>query len=502
MTTDHSVADSTATPESTSAAEELPAVPPVKEQTQTSAAAETPTQKATVDEPQAAEESDEEQDERELTPGEAFTARLIILLATLSNRQSELLRMSEYFDDRTADLHDAKMRAKRWLEHELAEVDENALDDYLRIVQSIDAVESMDETEEAGMNEALAEIGRELPEGIEQTYVQAVVRARRPSLGPGFLHSSLLMIVVAEIEMFINQLARACFEVRPGALDRGDKTVRWSEISRFDTIHDVRDWLVDDIVEDLLRGSMLDWVKFFENRFNIPEIKSARSYAAMEAVQRRHCVAHNAGMASQQYLDHLADFKLSVKVNDDLIVDSDYLARAADTLYLVGYSLIWALGVKLNPEKDAITPLIDALTNRTMYLLGERRFDLVRQIVGSAPLNSLKGEDGEYCALVLQVNGWIAAKEMGQFDSVRQEVEQFPVATRANTFKLAKLALLDQDADALELTDKMIRDGELEPSFLLTWPLLRGVRRAARARDSSAHAASSDTVARNGEESK
>jgi len=409
--------------------------------------------------------------------------------------------MSEYFDAREADLDNAKVRAKRWIEHELAEVNENALDDYLRIVETLDGpADEEDNERETAINEALVELERELPEGVAQTYISAVVHARRPSLGPSFLHASLLMILVAELEMFINQLARACFEVRPGALDQGDRTIRWADVSKLETIHEVRDSLVDDIVEDLLRGSMLDWVKFFENKFAIPEIKTARSFAAVEAVQRRHCVAHNAGHASQQYLDQLSDFKPSTQLHDDLTVDSEYLGRAADTLYLVAYSLIWALGVKLNPEKVQATRTLDALTNRTMYLLQERRFDLVRQIVRAAPLSSLKGESGEYSALVLQINGWIAAKELGDFDSVQAEVEQFSVSSKANAFKLAKMALLDQTEDALELTDRMIRDGELAPSYMLTWPLLRGVRRAARARDKASAAAGAEHTPEGGED--
>lgn len=447
----------------------------------------------TSDEEAAPPPAEEQAEARELSPGEAFIGRLILLISTFSNRQSEVLRMSEHFDERDAELNDAKLRAKRLLTRELAEVDESVLDRYLRVFQSIDEATGTEAGErEAALTEALAEVSADLPEGIEHTYMSAVLRSLRPSLGARFLHSSLLTILVSELEMFINQLARACFEVHPGALGK-ERTLKWSEISAFDSIDEVRDHLVDESVVDLLHGSMLDWIEFFEGTFKISQITAARTFVASEAVQRRHCIAHNAGSASRQYVERLSAFKTDVKVGQSLDVDSAYIARAADALMLVAYSLVWALGVKLTPDKQCVPTLLSHLSNRTMFMLQEQRYDLVRQIVSDAPLASMSNVNA-YSALVMQVNGWIAAKEVGRFADVRADVERFDVATRNNTFKLAKFALLDQNEEGLELAVRMLRDREIKLSHLLTWPLLRGIRQLYRTKEQNAAEGSSTTV--------
>ena len=441
---------------------------------------------------------DDVEEGRELTPGEAFYIRIASLIGTFAHRQSEVLRMSEYFAAREAEVNDAKQRAKRRIEQELQEVDEDLLDRYLRIFEEFDVAgdaEGVDRTErESAFTDALRELGREQQEGVESTYLDAILRSTRPSVGAGYLHSSLLMILVGELEMFINQVARACFEARPTALDQGERTLTWADIANYDSIADLRDWVVDRTIEDLLRGSLLDWVSFFEKRFGISEIKAARSFEAVESVQRRHCIVHNAGMASQQYIDKLADFPIEVELNDELNVDAAYLNRAADTMFLVGYSLAWALGMKLNPEPEWNDHLVSDLTNRTLFLLQEQRFDLVRRIGDSVPLASMKGENGEYCAFVFRVNRWLAFKELGEFGQVRKEVEAYPVSTRSNAYKLAKAALLDENDEAYELAQRMIRDGDLLQSHLLTWPLLRGVRDVARARERSEVEESDDKV--------
>ncbi|KTR76201.1 hypothetical protein NS234_12310 [Microbacterium oxydans] len=449
--------------------------------------------------------ADDESEERELSLGEAFYVRLASLIGTFAHRQSEVLRMSEYFGEREGEINDAKRRAKRRIEQELEEADEALIDRYLRIFEAYDDLasdtESVDRAErEAAFADALREVGRELPRGAESTYLQAVLRSTNRSVGAGYLHSSLLMILVGELEMFINQVARACFEVRPTALDQGGRTLTWAEIANHDSIDDLRDWVVDRTVEDLLRGSLIDWMKFFENRFQIAEIKVARSFEAAEAVQRRHCFVHNTGMVSQQYLDKLADFPITAELYDELEVDAKYLSDAADTLFLVGYSLVWALGMKLNPEPEWNEHLLSSLTNRTMFLLQEQRYSLVQRIAEAAPLASLKGERGEYCSFVFSVNRWIAYKELGDFEKVRREVENYPVSNRSNNYKLAKAALLDQDEDAHEIAQRMLKDGDLLPSHLLTWPLLRGVREVARRNERGGADASGSTVDETGED--
>ncbi|MCU4297628.1 hypothetical protein D3I60_11140 [Brevibacterium permense] len=422
------------------------------------------------------------QEEREATPGEAFYLRLRSLLATFAHRQTEILRMSEYFAERDAELNDSKLRAKRSIERHLQEeVDEDLLDRYLRVFESYDelAVENDETTRserEIAFAEGLNAVGSELPKGIESTYVAAITRATRRSVGSRFLHSSLLTILVGEMEMFINQLARACFEVRPGALDQGGRQLTWATIAGCDSIDEVRDMVVDETIDELLRGSLLQWVEFFETRFGLDQIDAARTFEAIEATQRRHCIVHNAGHASQQYLNKLSDFNVETKLNDLLDVDADYVETAADSMFMIAYSLSWALAMKINPEPYWRDHFVTTFTNRTFFLLQEHRFELVQKIGETAPLKSLKGEKGEHCAFIIRVNRWIALKEMGRFKTARKEVEDLPVANRSDDYKLAKHALLDENEKAYEIAQRMIANGELPESHLLTWPLLRGVR--------------------------
>lgn len=424
--------------------------------------------------------------EPEPSPDLIFQIRLSQLLRTYSYRQAEILRLAGYVHGRAAEFDDKKRHAVHLIEQQIAHADDDAV---ARLMGALDhAFEDAEaDPAEGGMDavqEAIAEVTTTLDEGEALAYLESVSRALSAPPSTGTLLSSLLVSLVGETEMLVNQLARACFELQPGALG-SNKTFSYSEVSAYESIDDFRDHVVDEAVEDVLRGSLTDWIDFFVKRFDIPKITAAQKFEALETVQRRHCIVHNAGTVSPQYMQKLSAFKLDVSVNDDLPVTFDYLERAADSLFLIGYSLMWALSTKLLPDGEHREHMVDAFTNRTMYLLQERRFKLVADIAESAPLARI----GEFEALALRVNGWLARKNLGQGSTVRVEVEAFDVTARSDLFLLAKLSLLEENQAAWLLAQQMIEQDKLTRTNVLTWPLLRGVREWGR---KSAAAASAD----------
>lgn len=416
-----------------------------------------------------------------LDPDEVLFYRLSEALTDYSERQSEILRLAEFMDERAAEIDNAKQRAKRFIQAEMgsvADIDESAINDLITLFERMESVDEQThddlsvEERQAALSAALDEIYASLPDGHLHTYIKSVSRAMHAPPGAGVLRSSLLVSLVGELEVLVTQCARAGFERQPSALDDSGKSFTWSDIRKYDSIEDVRDTVVDRAIEDVLRGSLTEWLDYFVRRFSIAPIPVAKQYPAQENIQRRHCIVHNGGLVSSQYLDRLSAFNPDVQLNEPLTVDGDYLRRAADTLYLVGFSLLWSLAFKLVKEADARKAIASQFANRTYYLLQEGRYSIVKLIGRNAPLDHLE----EDAALVMRVNLWLAHKLSGSFGEVRAEVEAMNVASKSRLFNLAKHALLDENEDAYRVAQSMIRDGELRPEFFYTWPLLYGVR--------------------------
>ncbi len=406
------------------------------------------------------------------------------LISVFSARQLEVLRMSEFIKEREHELHDAKERAKRAISHQLTEVNEDVLDRLIALFQAVEGETSEDEEGSLPESErmdafrsAFLEVSSELPEGVEQTYATSILSSMRPAVGVSFLYGSMLTTLVGELEVFINHMARVAFEYNPEPLTLSERKFTWAEIAAHRSIDEMRDELVDSMVKNLLRQGLPDWMRFFQDRFGLPENKAAKSYTAREAIQRRNCVVHNGGLVSQFYLDNMPDLKSGVELDDTLDVDAGYIVKAADSLFLVAYSLTWALAKKEIKEADALEFAIGNLGNRTMFLVQEGRLDLVKQISQEAPHRELeKTPQLEEISWILKINRWLAFKEGGNFETIRGEVNAFNTRSKDDRYKMAKAALLDEIEEAVELARSLLARETLKPAHILTWPLLKGVR--------------------------
>ena len=425
-------------------------------------------------------DSDESEND-ELTPDYLLALRLREALAAFSARQTEILRLAEFMEERSTEIDNATERAKEIISAQIGDINEDVVD---RLVQVFTTLTDSDlgeddlspEDRQSAIVRAFADVTASLPDELTAPYLEGALRAIQAPPGVDLLRSSLLVTLVGELEMLVNVIARAAVERQPSSLDESGRQFTWAEISAYESLDDLRDHVVDRAIEEVFRGSLTDWMEFFTKRFKMAPIKAAQSFSAQESIQRRHCIVHNAGMVSSLYLERLRGNGLDLEVGDDLEVTPEYLRQAADTLYLVAYSLCWAVGFKLIREDDAKEELTSMLANRVYYLLQDRRFSLVRQIGQEVPYDKIDG----LASFVIKVNFWLAYKLDGKFEKIRRDVEMLDVTTRSRQFRLAKLALLGQDEEAYDLAQAMIRDEELRPEFLFTWPLLAGAREYAR----------------------
>lgn len=408
-----------------------------------------------------------------------FAVRLRRLFITFSSRQTDILRLIDFIDERAEEVDSATQHARELVEADLGDLpDEDALDRLLALFvngpQADDDQSFPPGSEERreAISRAVAQIGDRLPDGHLPVYVRAAMKVHRKAPPGRFLYSSMLVTLVGELEVLVNRLARAAVDKVPGILQESGRQFTWREVSAFGSLDEFRDSVVDRAVEEVLRGSISDWMDFFVKKFKLDPVSVSASLAAQEPIQRRHCIVHNGGLASTQYVEKLSAFKVDQHVGATLPVDSDYLKRAADTLYLVAIELTWKLAGKLCSTDRDRTVVFDSLAESTYELLQSRRYECLMRLGKALPIERTTGRLG----LTLRVNTWLAFKRAGQFDAVRSQIEDEDVSSMSRIFQLAKASLLDDNAQAARIAESMLRDNELDPVSLLTWPLLSGAR--------------------------
>lgn len=415
-------------------------------------------------------------------PDLILSIRLKHLFSRFAEGQDEILRLSSFMERRGTELDDLTSRVREKIELYLDEdVDVAALEDLIAHITRRDESEGGPDWADAPDEESIRDLESvldALPRGHASSYLDGIIRAMGSPPSDQVLRSSLLVSLVGELEIYVNQLLRACFDHVPSAVDNSKASFMWSEIAAFSSLDEFRDSVTEKAVERALHGSLPDWLDFFEAKFNVKVDASARKPAVTEIFQRRHCIVHNGGSVSPQYIHKTKGGRGAVEVGDSLNVTPSYLVWAADELYGVAMSLGWSVAHKLIGEEDLREDVRSAFVNSIYHLLGDRRYGLARDLSERLPSQHLSFDQ----SLIVQVNKWLAYKLDGKFDEVRADVESFRTESLSRRFTMARHALLDEHEPAYRIASAMLAesDEQFPLSHYLTWPLLRDVRRWAR----------------------
>ncbi|SDG45742.1 hypothetical protein [Pseudonocardia oroxyli] len=324
------------------------------------------------------------------------------------------------------------------------------------------------------LNRVTREVGNLLN---KPTAIAIVISAWRESverpLRTPLLLSALLTTAVSGFEVLISRLARSFYALKPEALRAGGATYTLADIEGFATIDEFREFCADRSVDSLMFGGLDEWVKWFEKNLNISWNDFAREPDDLrEVFQRRHLVVHNGGVVNRQYL-------LKTSASDApalgvrLFVGPDYVTRALDLLTLAGVLLGIRLLRKLDKSNDLTGRPADDLAYKLSYrFLLRGRYSTVEQLVATE--HALCTDQS--LAAIMQVNGWVARKELYGLPAIKEEVQAWQTLAMAKRFRLAQDALLDKNEDALRLGLELRASGEMSTEDWMTWPMLRGVR--------------------------
>jgi hypothetical protein len=190
-----------------------------------------------------------------------------------------------------------------------------------------------------------------------------------------------------------------------------------------------------------------------------------------EIFQRRHIIIHNGGLVSPQYLAKVTWLSSSPVVGTELKVDLQYLSNALNQLTVLGVSLVYLVMRKLAPSEEAHTRLDVDINDLVYELLANQRWACVGKIASTA-IPQIKVDAAR---LTLQVNRWIAMKKSHGLEAIRDEVSAWDTSALVDTFKVAKLILLD-DESAVDVARKMLEQGKLDQDDVDRWPLFADIR--------------------------
>lgn len=287
-----------------------------------------------------------------------------------------------------------------------------------------------------------------------------------------------MISLISQFDVFYAALVRVIFYSKPELLNASDKTLLYSQIIEFDSIDEVKDYVIEKEVNVLLRESHEQQIKWLEKKLGIQIIDLLKNWQQfIELTERRNLFVHCDGAVSDQYLNicrkHNVEINPELKIGSNMGVNKKYFEQSYKCIFETGIVLAQTIWRKLFP-KD-LEEADNNLNNICYNLLIDEEFDLAKRLLDYAA--SLKKVNSYESKLYFIVNKALAYKLSGDNNSCKKILDEFDWSAFSNLFKLARFVLLDDFDNAATIMRKIGTSGEVTQADYRQWPLFKEFRR-------------------------
>lgn len=312
------------------------------------------------------------------------------------------------------------------------------------------------------------------------TFLELVASSSRKVLVPKGAHvlqRSVLITLVIGFETLLSSLATAIIRDNPAVVKLENASLSLAELESLGSVSEASDYLVSRHVEDLARGSIEDWVKWFEKiGVKLRDIP-ADWVQFREIFARRNLFVHTNGRVSAQYISTLAAAGAASKQipeRDSAIdVTNEYLAESCELIMSVGALLGISVWMKLDgnnldrPVSWALQTAERALADRNYHACFRLTEKMAAVLGGRADLVT---------SCRLKTLNWTARAMLGDQESVGEEAKNWDVRGIDTIYSHVRSMLIGDDEQALREISALIESNRLPKVAVLTGVLYEKLR--------------------------
>lgn len=315
------------------------------------------------------------------------------------------------------------------------------------------------------------------PNGFGVLYYRDIVATYTFRSRTAKVREALLTSAVGAFDALMSAIMLGYANIKPESMFESTKKYRLCDIAKFDSLDELVSQHALAFVRDKSFESVADWFEWLGKGVDLPMSRvTTEESRFIEIFLRRNLVVHAGGLVNEIYLAKLPSDLPVPGLNKRLGVGRKYLVQACHLLLAAGFSAYAHFIAFYEAAQDEPAVVDGFIANNSFRLLSGGRLDAVaiyRKCVRHLCENDV-GAVG-----LLDVNHWIAAKQLGSTEDIRAEVEAWDTAALPQRYSLARLILLDRLDEALALANDLIAAGELRMSDWYDWPLLEGLRKRA-----------------------
>lgn len=289
------------------------------------------------------------------------------------------------------------------------------------------------------------------------------------------LHSSLLISAVASIEVLIGDIVRAYLIAFPDTMTSSEKTMSTEALAEFKTMEEFWSHHRESRVDKLMRQDIGDWLDWCERYLKLKPDQISPSHKDLtEIFLTRNVHVHNAGKVNNIYLRSCQQHGITPRAgvpDNELPITPEYLVQSIDILHVTGMLVVYGLLKKVGPRTGREEEFDISWLKWNIYpLLETDRHTAVLSLAQLLPNSDDERDD------IVQVNIWVARKEIEGLDAIRDEVEAWSTEEKEPQFQLVRLALLEDYPAAQTIAEAIYGTDLLSKANWNSWPVLRGLR--------------------------
>lgn len=177
------------------------------------------------------------------------------------------------------------------------------------------------------------------------------------------LPRNFVVSLVSQYDAYLGELYRALFQIKPELAFLLEKEFTFQEILKYEDIDELKDFVIEKDIENLLRKSHFEQLTTLENRIKKHTGKEFTLTSKLpvlptfiEVTERRNLFVHCNGIISRNYLEICNRHKVpninKLEIGSQLGVEPEYFGKAFQAVFEIGVKLGQVLWRKFLPENS------------------------------------------------------------------------------------------------------------------------------------------------------
>lgn len=319
-----------------------------------------------------------------------------------------------------------------------------------------------------------------IPSEKFKEFIELNDKVETTDLAYNLLPVNFVVSFVSQYDAYLGGLIRVMFLSKPEMLNSSEKNMLFSELIKFESIEEAREFIVEKEVESVLRDSHLKQFKWLENKLGITLRKDLPSFSDfIEITERRNLFVHCNGVISRQYIEVCKENGVNnidkAKLGQKLNANPGYFNKCYIVLFEIGVKLGQVIWRKLHPEE---IEKADAHLNNVCYQLLLKGHNKLALNLLTFATDTIKKHHDQEIVCVLTINKALAHYLSDKKEECKNVLKKHDWSATNDKFKLA-IAVLNEDYEtAIDLMKSVgTSNKHINQDAYREWPLFRQFRK-------------------------